>query len=252
LTAFMNDYSGLSLEDEIYLREYDIECNKLYTMYLLEQCSDQDYVEKARSVFEADEDGDKPKSKIGSFIAGICKKIKQIFQDLGEMIANMFKKPMDAKDFQGSDMQKNMLAEAEAKRLKEIEDEIMQGRKIVNAIGNVTEGFGIDKKTVANFIDSAANKARNSSGAKIAGAALGYMAYKKIFDQITGAGKAAAEDAERVADKIAGNQEATNQLGQVVNKIRALGAEAYKIGAKGARKASKAIGMGQAVAGAMN
>ena len=227
---------------DIYLREYEIECNKLYTLFLMESCSDDSYVDEQRALMEAEEGSSgeyKPKSKFVSFISALCKKIRQVFVDIGEMIANIFSSKPDptSEDIKAS----KAFTEAEAARLAEIDEELKKSRKVVYAISKVTENVGIDYDQVANFLDSKAKRLRESDGLKVAGAAVGATVGYAIFRRITHSGEAALKDIENTAQKIQGNQEAEKTLGKVADKIRKLASEGYKIAAK-AGNAVKTVG----------
>ena len=227
--------SDLEKETDIYLREFEIDCNKIYTTFLLESAVDDDFVDESRSIMEAEEGEVKPKSKFMTFITNLAKRIRQVLKDIGEMISNIFsrKREATAEDFRQSEI----FTKAEMVRLEELDEEIKASRKVINKISSVTP-FSYDQ--VADFFDSKAKKLRESNGLKVVTAAVSAVAAKAVFDKVTGNGEAAVREAEAKAERIKGDQNAEKALGKALDVIRKCTAEVYKIGAKGARVVTNA------------
>lgn len=223
---------------DIYLREFEIDCNKLYTTYLLESCVDDSFVNDSRALMEAEEGEEKPKSKFVAFIAGLCKRIRQVLSDIGEMFVNMVSKKPEAT---AEDFRKTASYSKEAmQRVEEIDQKLRESRKVVSAISKVTSNVGIGYDQVEAFLDDKAKKLRESDGLKVVGAAVAGTVAAVVFRKATNSGEAALKDIEETASKIAGNKEAETALGKVANKIRALTSEVYKVAAKGASAVSTA------------
>ena len=91
-----------------------------------------------------------------AFIKRISEAIVNALKNLGTAIATTFGggERMDTKDFLNSDIGKTLYNTDIHKINEECDAKILQGRKMVQAISN---GTGVDDKTIANYVDGAAN-----------------------------------------------------------------------------------------------
>lgn len=94
-------------------------------------------------------------NKFVAIIHKILEAVKKTFTSLMNMIKNMFsgKENMSAEDYLKSPSVQIQFDEDYQKISEKVEQEILKGRKIVQAI---SKGTGVDDKVVANYCDAAA------------------------------------------------------------------------------------------------
>ena len=171
----MNEFiNQLSQESAIMVLESDIEIDRAISDYMTESSmmSLVDvYVESDEARGKAEE------NKFKAFINKLISVIKKLAHNISEGFKDIFVRDnMTADDYFANPDVQIAISKDFKKMADEIEDEIIKGRKYVQAI---SKGTGIDDHTVATYCDNAANFAMREGKYVIAGVSA--MALSRYF-----------------------------------------------------------------------
>lgn len=129
--------------------QYGIDIMNIYGNYIIESI---DY-----SVYEtADNEVKSKNKKFSEFITDIYKRIESLITDLCTMIKDVFSptKHITIDDYKNSELGYIQTKIDYAKIQDKVNDEIRQGRKIIQSL---SKGTGIDDKTIEKYVDVSAS-----------------------------------------------------------------------------------------------
>lgn len=215
--SILKEYEdSLERDFDIMFREHAIEFDRLNYEYAYE-CA---MVDSDLSLMEESEEGtesNKP-SGFANFIDKVVKSIGKLITDFCDMIKNIFNtnEHLTTSDYLSSDTGKIQLEMDMEKIQKNIDRELLEGRKIIQLI---SKGTKIPASTIADFTDKCA-RACKDHGKMIIGTA-GAMAIvkgvsshmKRAKSQVDDAG----EDAKKCADKE--GQTSIQRVMSAINKM---------------------------------
>ena len=171
----MNEFiNQLSQESAIMVLESDIEIDRAISDYMTESSM----MSLVDVYMESDEArGKAEENKFKAFINKLISVIKKLAHNISEGFKDIFVRDnMTADDYFANPDVQIAISKDFKKMADEIEDEIIKGRKYVQAI---SKGTGIDDHTIAAYCDNAANFAIEEGKYVIAGASA--MALSRYF-----------------------------------------------------------------------
>jgi hypothetical protein len=171
----MNEFiNQLSQESAIMVLESDIAIDRAISDYMTESSM----MSLVDVYMESDEArGKAEENKFKAFINKLISVIKKLAHNISEGFKDIFVRDnMTADDYFANPDVQIAISKDFKKMADEIEDEIIKGRKYVQAI---SKGTGIDDHTIAAYCDNAANFAMEEGKYVIAGASA--MALSRYF-----------------------------------------------------------------------
>lgn len=209
---------------DIMKRQHDIDIDHFYNDYKLEST----LAEINGSVFtEAEASSDKKEnSKFVTFVKRIVASIQKFISDGLEMVQNMFSKKehLDPETFMKSQTGQIMLEYDVKKVQKQVEDEVLKGRKIVQLISKATK---VDDKMVADFVDGAA-KGIQKYGKVAIKTTVAFGMYKTMSKSLDKS-KQVVADTEADALNCEGNPEKEHYVTMVLKGMNSIVSDGLKV-----------------------